>query len=354
MSEKKGLPKQLDFASDRDARFDKLEADLADEAKAQDAAQQEGANSASNDPPSDSPLFEELGEATDDDAVDSLFDEEEGEGDDDGAKEGKGDDKEPRVPKKRLDKVIGQRNDERKQSAKLREENAELRGEVAALKVQTKLAQVFQEKYGKFDDPEKQALWDSNFMEAMEELAKKNPEVATTARLVTEHLGGTVSKPEPKPDAQQAEPKPDPAVVKIIERDARRTIADSLESLNVKPSFAKLVTKHILDATEDLTELDSAAVITSAREFIRENEFEPADVLKQASADPKPEGDKKKAPAKPPTGSDRQAATDTPSKSKGGEPQGDKAPDKPATRDEWEANRNERLAALGTDLGLDD
>lgn len=332
----KELPTQLDFASDRDSRFAKLEAD--DAAKAPPPK-----DGAPKDDPKPSPLFEDPDGDT---PADTLFDDE---------PSGTADsDKDPRVPKKRLDKVIAQRNEERKNTTQLREQNAELRGEINVLKTQSKLAKVFQDKYGQFNDPEKQALWDTNFMDAMEALAKQNPEVATAARLVTEHLGGPPVNITTKPNEPTTEPEPktDPAIAKIIQRDARRTIGDSLESLNVKPAFAKVVTAHILEASSDLAELDNQSVIAATREFIRENGFEPDDVLKQAPADSKP--DDKKAPAKPPTGSDRQAATTTPSQSKAGEPQGDKqAPNQPATRDEWEANRQDRLAALGSDLGLE-
>lgn len=245
---------------------------------------------------------------------------------------------------KRLGKVVAQRN-------ALRTEKAAIEGEVKVLREQNeqlnRLAKVFQEKYGQFQNPEEMVLFDTEFMEKAEELARQDPTVAAAFRQVQEAVGRrnpTVTDPKPtQTPAPAATPQQDPTVAKIIRRDAERTITGALADLNVKPAFQRVLSEHIVNTTADLADLSTNDVVRLSREFIKERGFSPEEVLQAAAT---PEGDE--TPAKPATGSQPQAVSQPAPQS--GEEGG---PAAPKTRDEWEANRNARLAQIGRNLGLE-
>jgi len=264
--------------------------------------------------------------------------------------------------RKRVGKLTAQREEARREAAKAREELAEARGRLEAIQQEyettRELARVFQEKYGKFQDPAKQALWDSSFMEAAEELAKTNPEVRAAVNAVADHVsGGKVMNTgreaaptrEPEKKAEAEAPKPDPRVEAIVRQNAQRTVHDALGA--VKPAFRDVIADHIVNRPDvDLTTLDASAVKKIAGAYIREKGFTREEVLAKPGKAVKAETPSaKEEPKKAPTASGKGTAV-APSLKKAPEGSGEK-PEPPKSRSEWEARRNERLEAFFQEVG---
>jgi hypothetical protein len=236
----------------------------------------------------------------------------------------------------RLNKVIAQRNERDTTIASLE----------SALKSAEAMSGVFKDRYKGHQNPAAMVEFDVNFMESLEKLAQSNSDVALLAGTVKHFMEtGEVPKMNEQkqivPPAPKAEaPKPDERITKIIARDAAKTVGDTLDELNVKPAFQKLITKHIIQAEGvELADLDRATVVAQAKAFVKANGFTAAEVLEgtPATQDPKPK-------PKPATGGSPGAATVPPKVDSDGKPED--TPAAPKTRDEWEARRNDRLAKL--------
>jgi hypothetical protein len=323
------MPAELNFTGKPDEdRVAKAAAAVAAEGSTDPVAkdpEKEGASTNAT-PTQESPLFASPGDPESDEPTEALFDKP-SDGKDTVSKE---------TFLKRVGKLVAQRNEARGENKVLREQNKSLDA----------LATVFKEKYGGFDDPGAMAAWDTGFMETAEKLAATNPEVASALALVKSTYEGSpaVEKPTTPTPAAPATPAPvqDPAVQQIIRRDAKRTITDALSGLDVKPAFQEIIADHILNQG-NLGEIDRNSAVASARAYIQEKGLTSEDVLSGT----KPADPGKKAAEKPKTGSATAAVT------KPAPEGGEEAPAGPKSRDEWEANRNSRLASIGKDLGLE-
>lgn len=213
-------------------------------------------------------LFDDESESDDEDEAASLFDEDESEK------------KIPeKVPYKRLQKVVGQRNELRQQIGQLEK----------ALDANKQLVAVFHEKYGKFDNPAAIAKFDADFMEAIEALSKDNQGVARFAESIKDYLktGRVPNVSEEKQtftSPQNTTPKEDPKVAKLVERDARNTVEATLEAMDVKPAFRALIADHVVKQEDvDLTDLSKAQVVDLAKQFIKSKGFKAAEILQTTS-----------------------------------------------------------------------
>lgn len=189
------------------------------------------------------PLFVEGDEADadeGDEADAALFDDDE-------------DDDKP-VPKatfkKRLDKVIAQREEARRERDQARGELTELRRTVSEARA----------AYG--ENPQLMQ-YDQQFMAKLEEVAKVDADAAKFAKAVDkaiktgnwEPINKMTTTPSAPASEADATTKSDPKVEKILRQNAARTVDDVLESQGVKPSFGRVLRRHILDTSEDLSEL---------------------------------------------------------------------------------------------------
>lgn len=241
-----------------------------------------------------------------------------------------GDEKPKTVPYKRLSKVIGERNG-------LRDTLAEANSEREALR---EVLKVYSEGYK--DNP-KLADFDVKFMESMESLAKQHPHIATAAAQVKAFMenGRKPTVDKPAPQSQEAtRPVEDARVSKIIQRDAERTIDDTLSGLKVKPSFRAILKDHITAAEEvDLAELGREQVVELSKQYFKDKGLTSAEVLEVVAPD-----DKADKPKRPPTSRGTKAAAvvkdEDGTKSDEG---GSKGKDEPKDRDEWQARREARM-----------
>lgn len=235
--------------------------------------------------------FEEESEAEPEEEVEAAAAEEE---------ESTGDSKAPKtVPYRRLQKVVAERNDLRGQLGELKDTLKELQ---LTASQHTEFVTAISDRYGQYKNPIAQLGADADFMDAMETLAQKDAEIKGFYAKVTKYMAdGTV------PQKIKAEPeKPattDARVDKIIERDARRTVADVLAPLKLQDKFSKLITNHVVANAKDLAGLDAEAIKKLTKGFMTENGFELAEMRTPVKA-----ADEK---GKPKTGRQGTAATVT-------------------------------------------
>jgi hypothetical protein len=254
--------------------------------------------------------------------------------------EGEGDDAKMKVStfKKRIGKVIKQRED-----AKRKSQEAEVAAAAASAErntIRETLAE-FRKKYA--EEPEL-ALWDSRFMDALDTLSKQSPDIARLAHTVKEFMGGkdiggTMTTNEPT--AKNIEPNVSSTKLNaVLERDARRTVADVLPG--VKPAFVKILSDHVVSESGKLEDLTADDALEMCRKYIKDAGLTAQEILDgvkpdagEGEEDPSKKG---KKGGKPTTGGRLKAGTTT---SKDGD---DEEPrDAPKSIDEWEANRKKRL-----------
>jgi len=176
------------------------------------------------------------------------------------------------VPYKRLQKVVAERNAHRERLAALEEATEKSNLELVELKA---FRDAMSERYKRFRNPAVQLAQDADFMSALEEMAKQDREIHGFYRKVVQFMQTGESRPEPKtPEA----PKPDARIDKVLEREARRTVTETLAPLQLQPKFEKLIAGHVLQNAKDLAELSAAQIKKLTREFLTEHDFKLADV----------------------------------------------------------------------------
>jgi hypothetical protein len=257
--------------------------------------------------------------------------------------------------KKRIGKIIKQREDARKEAQSARQEQARAEGERDAAK---DFVGQFREAYKENPDL---ATFDGKFMTTLEELSKTDASLAQLAHKVQEHMEGTGGVADPKgstfsmADLKQASDEAqkglsqetDSRLQAIIEGQARNLVRDSLKG--VKPGFQEILADHIVNTSEKLEGLTTADVIRLSREYIAEKGIDKADVV-AARQKPKDEGDSDadggdkaggKGGDKPATGAGSGKAAGPKGK---GKEDGKDEDGHPVAKnlDEWEANRKKR------------
>ena len=295
-------------------------------------------------------VLEELGEATDDEALFAPPAE----------KPDDGDDKPKHVDIARFHKVLGERNDARRQAATVSEKLAAAAAARDALKDTAEgakqMAAIYGERYAKREDGPGLLDFDSRFMEAFEEMTHTNQQAAQVAKQVKQILRETTKVTTPasgdtkttlfdaeKPaPADKATATADPRVDALVAQAAIGTITGALAE--VKPAFQNVVVDHIrAEHGDKLASLSASAVRTIAREFFKDKGFSSEMVLVPASDD-SPGKTKRSAPARTRAGAD----TSTRSKEPGG---GKDEPEKAKNLDDWRDARRGRVDALVRDFG---
>lgn len=243
------------------------------------------------------------------------------------------------VPYKRLQKVVAERNAARERLAELEAVESKLRNELSGHEA---FRSAVAQRYGRFRNPTAQLALDSDFMSAMEAMAKTDPEVGKFYKKVMDHMG--VETPANQSQQQSAsEPAKDTRLDRIVERHARATIGEVLQPLKLQDKYVKLITNHVLQNASDPADIDAAIVKKFARSWMAESGFSLEEMrqAKAAAADPKP---------KPPVGRQNAAAPG----SRGGKApaKADKAPDLKTRegREAWLRERESRLDEIIAEL----
>lgn len=235
------------------------------------------------------------------------------------------------VPYKRLQKVVAERNESRERLAELEAAAEKSNLELVELKA---FRDALSDRYSRFRNPAAQLAQDADFMSALEEMAKQDREIHGFYRKVVQFME---TGEKPKAASEKIEAKPDPRIEKMVEREARREIADTLEPLKLQPKYQKLITNYVMSNAKDMTDLDSTKVKKLTKEFLTEHEFKLADI--QAK---KPEGSAAKD--KPNTG---KPANSSPTRVEGDKPAD---PAKFKSREEYLDHRRGVLDKLIADL----
>lgn len=183
------------------------------------------------------------------------------------------------VPYRRLQKVVAERNDLRGQLTDLRDT---LKGLQLTATKHEEFVSAISDRYGQYKNPIAQLGSDADFMDAVETLAQKDAEIKSFYAKVTKHMAdGTVGA---KIKAEPEKPATDTRVDKIIERDARRTVADVLAPLKLQDKFTKLISNHVVANATDLAELNADAIKKLTKGFMTENGFELAEMRQPVKA----------------------------------------------------------------------
>ncbi len=234
------------------------------------------------------------------------------------------------VPYKRLQKVITERNAERVRVSELEDAITQAKAELVEHKA---FRDALTDRYARFKNPAVQLARDADFMSALEEMAKTDRDVHGFYRKVTEYME-TGQKPEPKAE----EAKPDPRLVKMFEREAERTVVDTLRPLGLQDKYQKLIRSYVLSKT-DAADVTDTVVKKLTKEFMTEHGFRLAD-MKLAQPDPAP------VQKKPPTASGRGGSAGAPAAKP--EKKADAAKFK--TREDYLEHRRSVLDSLISDL----
>lgn len=294
--------------------------------------------------PADALFGEDDGDG-DEDALpgesDSLFDEEsEDREEPESGAEAKGDDDEKEEPPRYRKGKPPMAHRIGKLKGHLREAQGDLERVRSEAEEYKPLALAVRSVYGKREDPIRALEEDASFMDVMEQ-HKAVPEVARCIAWVINKLkGGPVAEKKPATEKQSDSA----GVDRILRRDAKRTIDETLSKHAVKPYFKRQIAAEILgDAKLDLEGLDADEVVRRARAYFRENEIPAADAVERkattkAAAE---ESQKKEAPAA--GGSARAAVGEKKAeKAKGDGEQRQRPKDLTA----WEDSHSERMRAF--------
>src|SRR5574338_642140 len=201
----------------------------------------------------ETPAEEVSEDATDDTAAESDSNETE-EGTE--TQEGEESEKFPGL-KKRLERLVEQRNEEREARLAIEERLEHLKTTQAALV----------ENYNRFDNPEAQFRDDVRLVDAIEKL-QNVPEVAKALEKIADYyktgrVEGTMSN--------QDRPAEDPRVEKLLRQNVENQVKGTLERSNVRPEFHRAILNQVsalVDPGQDLTSTDVKEAI---RHVIEEN-----------------------------------------------------------------------------------
>jgi hypothetical protein len=278
--------------------------------------------------PEDDELFgaddEPEGDQSDDDGDAAEADE----GDDDLVEDEKSTKKVPpeSIPYKRFSKVVKERGEARAEVEKLSER---IDGLIA---MNTAVA----ESYKDFKDPAAQIAYDSKFMGALEVLAKANHTGVGEIVRAVNHFMKTGEVPKMSNSTTAPAPERDTRVDAIVERDARRTIADALPE-NIRSGFRSVFTDYVLGTSENLAGLTGAEVRSLAKAFIKEKGFGRDEVYNAEKPAPKDKPATGAGGGKPVSGSRAKKAEAKPA-----------ADSKPKDLDEWQRNRSALIDSMFT------
>lgn len=200
------------------------------------------------------------------------------------------DDKEPRIPKSRLDK----------QRDKFTKRIEKLEGELAEAKKPSQVEQGFLQLYGKFKNPLESAGSDLRFMDALESL-RGEPDVQMVIQKVTAKMEG---KPLPQNTArEETRETTDPRIDKLVHQEKGRRVSEFLRDARVDPKgeywkgLRKEMTARVGDV--DIDDLDDETLVKIAKHSLRELGWTAKQVQGQRRS---------KATEEPPTGTIKSAA----------------------------------------------
>lgn len=223
------------------------------------------------------------------------------------------------MPYKRFQKVVNERNE-------LRTHVAELEAVVDTFE---QFNDVIKTKYSRFKNPAAVLTADANFMESLEAMAQKDPEVAKAAQKVKTYMeSGKLDTPTPQEKPAQAR---DTRVDLIVEKEARRSVEQVLSSANVTKPMKAIISDYVVGRAEDPASLSEKEIVKLTKAFMKEKGLKLSDVQG-------PKAEKAEAPKKVKTGKET-SATATPSKNKAGEGETKQF----ANREELLADRAKRL-----------
>lgn len=182
------------------------------------------------------------------------------------------------IPQKRLNKVIGERNEAREAlaAAEVRLAAAEARAETLE-QFQKVVDAHYRENPGLLD-------FDARFMEKFAEMAEADPTIANVANHIKAAMSGE-ERPNVTTENTQAEEQEvedfNPAVAKILERDVTRQINEVLTESGVKQSYVKAVARDVLNAfdVEELADATPEDIVEMAKVYFEETGVEAKDFL---------------------------------------------------------------------------
>jgi hypothetical protein len=255
--------------------------------------------------------------------------------------------------KKRVGKLVSQRNQLREQHNATTRQLQEVKAQLANYE---ELGKIFTDKYAK--NPEA-AAHDISLLDALEEGVRAgDPEAKQAVEWLMAKRrakGGTpkvetTQKQEARPE--QAAPAKDTAAEKVIRQGAKAMIEKALRENDVSDNYVGLLTNAALAAhnVEQLAELDADAIVEFAKAHCKRSGVKIKDILKSkpaAEEDKEGEGDK----PKPKSG----GGQGKPAQSKGDESEldSDGQPKKQfKSVQEYEQHRRGKLRGLAAEMGL--
>ena len=244
------------------------------------------------------------------------------------------------VFKKRIGKVTAQKRKALDDSEVLAKERLE------ALAERDLLRNSISEWREEYKENPELAIFDAKFMNALTKLGPQHEDVAKLAQSVAEYVKTgqfkgleVMTVPEAK---EEAAPTRDPAVVRILEREARQTARAVLEDLNIAPQWVAVLTDAVVTATGE-NELTMAGVKQHAKAWLDEKGIKGTDVLKIS-----PDVQAKEEKPKTGEGSGKSAAKPVSKKEASDEAQ---HAEPPKTKEDWESRREARRQAFFGETG---
>jgi hypothetical protein len=185
----------------------------------------------------------------------------------------------------------------------------------------------------RYKGKEHQLAWDVDFIDTFEQMAQADPDLQSVAQRILSNMkkGKTVSNTDVTRDTVAAPAQQTPGAQatpaqaqqsellvvteRVVNRDARRLLTETLTGAGVEERFVKAITNA---AMKDLSvaqraELDSDKVLAFTKKYLKANELTAKDILKAAETPaPKPKpptvGDQgKPAPAAKPASAEKKA-----------------------------------------------
>jgi hypothetical protein len=227
------------------------------------------------------------------------------------------------------------------------------RAEVDRVKAQVQSIKPIIDVAARYKGKEAQLEWDVDFIDTLEQLAKTDPDLQSAAQRVIAGMKGkkaTVQNTEtpttPTPTAPAAAPDPKQSELlivteRVVNRDARRVLTETLEKSGVDEKFVKTITNAAMKelSVAQRAELDGEGVVAFTKKFLKSNELTASDIFKAVEPEPK-KGAKpnvagtqgKPAPAAKPA------------------PKAETADNKPKTVEEYQARRSAGIRALAEQL----